>query len=400
MPENFKFIEILVAVVSEDILVRSASITIVSYSLIILLIFLMGWIPDFRFLSRLSKKINSSTDTNETFLLFLNLVKNNKFREEHIDRENPSETSVRDEVKGVSARASGTSTRSQNAFEVFLRTFLSLESNRHYAEGIRPAFHFLNVCDPGPKVNVISAYNTLVRLSLVVTFFGIAYILFLSGQDIGAVLEKAKETGVIDVDEMTQSVLGIVTASATKFWITAIGYFAGNLLLIISQIFEGLRERKIRKITDFFESSLDSDEAESLVRKKDDEFSTKEKSRLQKVLADNIENISAMGKEVNDNLIGKLSNIALDTKVVCDLIIRNVNDEFKELRRQGITVPVHNLISQDVRILTELLVEQVSINTKNVEELKRLVANTEAGTVKSKLKPVVRSRKTPRRTDK
>lgn len=262
--------------------------------------------------------------------------------------------------------------RTSSSLQILMGTFVSLEANRHFVDGLRPAKRFFTLVDPGSPVNIVSYYNTIVRLSLAVTFIGIAFILADSGVKILSILDNADAT----TREVTEEILPIIQNSGTKFWITANGYSLAIIIMIIHNLIEWRRRRSLSSMSKLIEQSLSSSLAEKYIHKRNDEFSSAEKSELQRVLAKNIEKISRLGDDISDQLIEKMGNIALDSKLTSDEIIKNVKAAFSDLKSQGVTIPVHTALSDEITAMMKTMMTIMQNQEVQIQQLTELAENS------------------------
>jgi hypothetical protein len=360
-----KIVKIVGDVVSGDAIVGFSIAFFAVYALTILTCYFLRSKKDAVFLNKALNLGRKNADIDNLFVSFLELS-----GVEHRNAIDPKD--VTPEPNNPSRE---TKIRSKRVLKQAIETFLSVDASRHYIEGIRPSSGMLEAIDSGPWPNVIEHYNTLVRLSLVVTFFGIAYILYVGGTELRDIIASNESGEPLDLSKITDVVLGLVAAAGAKFWITAFGYGFANLMLIMGNWGEARRSKKVQRLSFLLDETFDSGEANRRILDSNDNLSADEKAKLQSILIENVEKISAMGQEVNDNLVEKLGNISLKTEAVSEVIIDRVNGAFSDLRNEGFSIPVQARVSEEIATLLDELVRQVAINTSRVDLLQTILEN-------------------------
>lgn len=279
-------------------------------------------------------------------------------------------------------------TRIRKLLVRFFHTFESVDSNQHYTEDVLPIETFFKKHLTESRISIVGAFDILIRISLAVTFAGLAAILFTTGLEIEDISKNKVNTfqnvgqlkttdnnssttqGDNGVDKtskkpktLSDAVLKIISSAASKFWITATGYGLGLLMYIIYLIFENILISRLVTLANRLEPILHDGEVMDHIKKDKSSLSTNERNKLSKALLDNIESIGKLGEKVNDDLIDKLGNMVSDNKLVVDAILEHIHNQFKVLQERGIALPVQKYVSEEISLLIKNLTDDVSHST-------------------------------------
>lgn len=299
-------------------------------------------------------------------------------------------------------RVSTRLSRAKGSVSCLFDAFEDVDSDRHRLEQIRPAAIFLvNNCLPS-RVPIERAFTVLTQISLAITFAGLAAVLVIAGNNISNLANPEADANQIVSEEtspslenisddqeiqapsenvseneaepsspedISGSVIQILSTAGSKFWITAFAYSFGLGMLLIYYGAEKIWRNHLRALGYAIESILNTDCALRHARKGDDNLSAQEKVSFQKILSENAENIANVGKEVNDKLIEKLARIATDNKAITDSILININSSFEDLAGKGLRIHVQDSFSGAMDNAIKQIADDASFSSQQIGEL-------------------------------
>ena len=206
-----------------------------------------------------------------------------------------------------------TRTRLTATLSRYLNVFFSTPSLQQARTGLKPSIVYLTSIDDVPPVNLVRAFDIIIRLALLMTFAGIAAALYIAGRDIGALAttDGGLAESLDSMSKVTAPVIHLIQTASTKFIITVVGLTLGISLLLIHYGGEAVHKRRLQQLSSELDKFSNDKAVQDLVIDPDDALAN---SGAMRAITDNIQKLSKLADAFDDKLIDGMQRIITDNK--------------------------------------------------------------------------------------